>query len=72
MHNFRHFRLFCDIIADMLFIAAYCTQLCNTMQHFMSIRLWTVTAAKTVVHNDKAANMRRYIAADYVMLHNVV
>ena len=29
-------------------------------------------AAKTVVHGDKAAKMRRYIAADYIMLHNVV
>ena len=27
---------------------------------------------KTVVHDDKAAKMRRYIAADYMMLHNVV
>ena len=42
------------------------------MQHYMPIKLWTVIAAKTVVHDEKAANMRRYIAADYTMLHNVV
>ena len=42
------------------------------MQHYMSIKLWTVTAAKTVVPDDKAVNMWRYIAADYIMLHNVV
>ena len=41
------------------------------MQHYIPIKLWTVIAAKTVVHNGKAANMRRYIAADYIMLHNV-
>ena len=38
----------------------------------MPIKLWTVIAVKTVVHDDKAANMRRYIAADCTMLHNVV
>ena len=38
----------------------------------MLIKLWTVIASKTVVHGDKAANMRRYIAADFIMLHNVV
>ena len=27
---------------------------------------------KNSVHDDKAANMRRYIAADFIMLHNVV
>ena len=27
---------------------------------------------KMVVHDDKAANRQRYIAADYIMLHNVV
>ena len=27
---------------------------------------------KMVVHDDKSANMRRYIAANYTMLHNVV
>ena len=42
------------------------------MQHYMPIKLWTVIVSKTVVQNDKAANMRRYIAADYTMLHNVV
>ena len=42
------------------------------MQHYMSIKLWTVIAAKTVVHDDKTANIRRYIAADYTMLNNVV
>ena len=42
------------------------------MQHYMSIKLWTVIAAKTVIHDDKAANMRRYIAADCTILHNVV
>ena len=41
------------------------------MQHYMPIKLWTVIAAKMVVHDDKAANMRRYIAAGYTMLHNV-
>ena len=42
------------------------------MQHYMPIELWTVIVAKTVAHDDKAANMRRYIATDYTMLHNVV
>ena len=42
------------------------------MQHYMPIILWTAIAAKTVVHADKAANMRRYIAADYIMLHDIV
>ena len=42
------------------------------MQHYMPIKLWTVVAAKTAVHDDKAANMRRYIAADYTRLDNVV
>ena len=69
MHKFRPFF---DIIADMQFIAAYYTQLGNIMQHYMPIKLWTVIAAKTVVHDDKAVNMRRYIASGYIMLHNVV
>ena len=42
------------------------------MHHYMPIKLRTVIAAKTVVHDDKAANMRQYIAADYTMLHNVL
>ena len=42
------------------------------MQHYKPIKFWIVIATKTVVHDDKAANMRRYIAADYIMLHNVV
>ena len=42
------------------------------MQHSMPIKSWTVIAAKTVVHDDKTANMRRYIAVDYTMLHNIV
>ena len=42
------------------------------MQHYMPIKLWSVIAAKTVVHDDKTAKMRRYIAVDYTMLHNVV
>ena len=36
----------------------------------MPIKLWTVIAAKTVVHDNKAANMRLYIDADYTMLYN--
>ena len=56
----------------MQFIAAYYTQLCNIMQHYMPIKLWTVIAAKTVVHDGKAANMRRYIAADFTMLRIIV
>ena len=42
------------------------------MQHYMSIKLWTVIVAKIVVYDDKAATMRRCIAADYTTLHNVV
>ena len=38
----------------------------------MPIKLWTVIAAKTVVHDEKAVNMWRYIAADYIMFINVV
>ena len=41
MRNFRHFRPFCDIIADMKFIAAYYAQLRNIMQHYMPIKLWS-------------------------------
>ena len=42
------------------------------MQYYMPIKLWTVIAAETIVHDDKAANIRRYITADYIMLHNAV
>ena len=42
------------------------------MQHYMTIKLWPVIAAKTAVHDDMAANMPRYIAVDYTMSHNVV
>ena len=42
------------------------------MQHYMPIKLWTVIAAKKVVHDDKAAKMRRYIAAKYKMLYKFV
>ena len=42
----------------------------------MPNKLWTVIAAKTIVHDDKAAiHIRRYIAADYIMcimLHNCI
>ena len=69
---FAIFCPFCDIISDMQFIAAYYTQLCNIMQDFKPIKLWTVIAEKTAVHDNKVVNMRRYIAADYSMLHNVV
>ena len=39
--------------------------LCNTISQLNYCR-------KTVVHRDKEAKMRRYIAADYIMLHNVI
>ena len=50
------------------------------MQHYMPIILWTVIVAKTAIHDDKAASMRRYIyrrglynvAQCYIILsHNV-
>ena len=56
----------------MYFIATYFEQLCNIVQRYMPIKLWTVIVAKTIVHDDKAANMRRYIVTDYTMFHNVV
>ena len=63
MHNFRHF---------LPVLWHYRRHVHTIMQHYMPIKLWTVIAAKTIVHDDKAANMRRYIAADNIMLHNVV
>ena len=42
------------------------------MPHYMPIKLWTVIAAKIVVRDNKAAIMRRYIAADHTMLYNFI
>ena len=73
MHSFRHFSpVLRHYLRHVIYRRILYTQLCNIMQHYMPIKLWTVIAAKTVIHVDKAANMRRYIAADYAMLHNVV
>ena len=69
MHNFRHFS---TVLWHYRRHVIYRRMLYTIMQHYMPIKLWTVIAAKTVVHDAKSANMRRYIATDYTMLHNVV
>ena len=69
MHNFCHF-------SPVLWLyrrhVIYRSIFYTIMQHYMPIKLWTVIVAKMVVHETKTANMRRYIAADCTMLHNVV
>ena len=69
MHQFRHFS---PVLGHYRRHVIYRRILHTIMQHYMSIKLWTVITEKTAVHDDKAANMRRYIAANYIMLHNVV
>ena len=67
IHNFRHFL---PILWHYSRHVVYRRILYTIMQHYMPIKLWTVIAAKMVVHDD--TDMQRYIAAEYTMLHNIV
>ena len=69
MHNFSHFL---PVLWHYRRHVIYRRILYTIMQLYMPIKLWTVIAAKTIVLDDKAASMQRYIAAEYIMLHNVI
>ena len=67
----QHFRHFSSVSWHYRRHVVYRRILYIIMQHYMPIKL-QLSLTLTVVNGDKAAKMRRYIDADYIMLYKFV
>ena len=69
MHNFRNFS---SVLWHYCRHVIYLSMFYTNMQHYATFYANWIIAAKTVVHDNKAAKMRQYISPGYTMLHNII